>query len=293
MTHEALQKEIVSCLWSTALKRQLAEQEYIFTEMDLLDMAFHFAPTFDERLRLLQLLAEQASTVSDQAAGCITWQKKCFERFRHHGEHEVYELHIKDTPDAWDERYLCATFETALEMIDEFYKTYDSAPETEQARYVIEKRKILQSGQPFCEDRMEACVLSAGKVLISVDFPSGESKNGICGQTCPECENPCIEERSVCFPPFIPDRAPVMYRWYDGSLRHGIFLDCGTKGVGDTCYILPLDGETLRSRNYDKFWDHEHIPCPYVDSVNLASLAPELQENYRAFITWLDSRTGV
>lgn len=291
MTLPQLQREIVSCLWSAGLKQCIADRGYTFSGKELLGIAFHFAPSFAERLRLLGLLADHAPSVADHAARCIDWLEKCLEQFRRVGDHELYELRIKDTPDAYEERYLCDTFDTALEMIDQFYAEYDFAPETPQARYVIEKRRILQSCQSFREDSMGECVLLAGKVLLSVDAPPHETENGACGGHCTECPNPCVSDLEIQFPTFIDDRAPVQYRLYDGSLHYGIHLAFSPSETQESYYIIPLDGEMLKSRDYDKYWTyhwHEHILCPDVDTIPASALDANLRENYHAFVAWLD-----
>ena len=52
-----LQKEILSCLWSEDLKRHIEETGFRFSQEDLLAIAYLFAPSFAERLRLLELVA--------------------------------------------------------------------------------------------------------------------------------------------------------------------------------------------------------------------------------------------
>lgn len=292
MNRQQLEKEIISCIWSTDLKKQIAEQNYCFTDEELLGISFQFAPTYEERLRLLGLLADNISSVSAHASRCISWQNKCMDRFLKHGEHEIYELRIKDEPDAYEERYLCTSYETALQMIDEFYKKYD-ALETAMARYVIEKRKILQPGMPFEEDGLGECVLTAGKVLISVDVYSEESENGKCSHSCIDCLNTCVGNLEVRFPTFIADRSAVKYRLPDGSLHYGIHLSFHKTDVMESCYVIPLDSEMLKSRNYNEYWGyhwHEHIPCPYVESVPITMLNAELKENYYAFVAWLERK---
>ncbi|MBR4308173.1 MAG: hypothetical protein IKT58_01120, partial [Oscillospiraceae bacterium] len=161
------------------MKTRLDEMGYIFTDSELLGIAFHYAPSFAERLRLMGLLAEQCPTVSDHARKCIRWQEVCLERFKAHGENEIYELHIKDTPDAYEERYLCRSYEAALEMIDGFYKEYAFTPDP-RASYTVEKRKILDVGQAFEEDALGGCTLRTGKVLVSVDRFPEETEHGPC-----------------------------------------------------------------------------------------------------------------
>lgn len=292
MTHQQLQKEIISCIWSSDLRKCIKELDYEFTGEELLGIAFHFAPDYAERLRLLSLLVSHAPDVSAHASRCIDWQRKCLEQFRVHGEHEIYELQIKLEPDDYEERYLCTSFETALQMIDEFYKHYDFTHETETTRYRIEKRKILQPGQPFSEDNLGECVFSSGKTLLSVDVCLLETENGPCVHSCADCLDSCILNLEVCFPAFLPSRSAVKYRLPDGSLHYGIHLNRLGYDEMESCYIIPLDGEMLKNRSYDESWGyhwHEHIPCPYVEAIPKSALNAQLRENYDAFTAWLDT----
>lgn len=285
----SLQDEIISCLWSAGLKRHIREIGYTFTDTELLGIAYRHAPNFDERLRLLQLLAD----TSDHACRCIAWQQQCLEQFRRLDDHEIYELRIQD-PEYCEDRYLCASFDTALELIDRYREEYDFAPETPVSRYVIEKRKINQPGQPFREEDPVTCTLGAGKVLLWVDAPGRETENGPCPSGCADCTNLCMRNLDVRFPSHLSDRAVVRYRLRDGSLHYGIHLTSVPDEITDSYYIIPLDGEMLRCGSMDEFWDihdHEHIPCPDVDAVPISQLPSELRESYDAFLAWLDDKT--
>ncbi|MBR2048318.1 MAG: hypothetical protein IJ960_06935 [Oscillospiraceae bacterium] len=293
MEPRQLQKEITACLWSDGLRNAIEEKKYTFTEVDLLGIAFHFAPSFEERLRLLKLLEDYAPSVSAHAARCIDWQNRSLEAFRSNGEGEIYELRIKNEPDAYEERYLCATFDAALEMIDGFWQEYDFSSELKQTRYVIEKRHILRTGEPFQEDSLGECILSAGKVLVSVDGLRDESENGSCPHDCSDCAISCVANIEVSFPAFLPERTPV--RWYapDGSVKYGVHLNFHHAKEMDFCYIIPFDTELLTGRAYEQHWGghwHEHILCPYVEEVPVDELPEKLRENYFGFCAWLDAR---
>ena len=129
MNKQQLQQEILSCVWSTGFRKYIKEHNYIFTSTELLSIAYHFAPTYNERLRLLQLLADQAPGVSGLAARCICFQKECLEQFCRHGENEVYELRIKDDPDAYDRQ----ADELAKMFIENFSRKYPDMPEAIRA----------------------------------------------------------------------------------------------------------------------------------------------------------------
>lgn len=292
MNHHQLQTEILNCLWSEQCKENIAAQNYIFTAEELLCIAYRFAPSFEERLRLMTLLADHAPDVSEHAKRCISWQKACLERFQTANANEVYELRIKDEPDAYEERYLCASYQAALDAIDGYYKEYDFAKESPLARYVIEKRKILQSGEAFQEDGLGECTFTVGKVLVDVPRKAEETENGMCAADCDACPNPCLFRSELFFPICIPDRAPVRFLSWDGTVRYGINLSIGRSDKTDEYYIIPMEGELIQSENYEEHWGghwHEHIPCPEAESISPEELPPQFQEQYHNFLAWLNA----
>jgi len=293
-----IQNEIIACLWSEDLKRYIKETGFLFSEQDLLAIAYKFAPTFDERLRLLELVAGNCPGVSNHARKCIAYQEKCLTHFQTCQPGQVYELKILDDPsdrDCCEERYLCESYEAALEMIDGFYRCYDFAPEQPTVRYTITKRCILRKGDVFREDHCGEAILGAGKVLISVDNIPGETEHGPCPADCKDCGQLCIHDLEVDFPNFLPPRSPVQYRLANGHIRYGIDLSYTFKSPLTDFYIIPLESEMLTSREYDDRWGchwHEHIPVPNVRPVSPDALPEKLRENYLAFLPWCISTFG-
>lgn len=290
MTYQEIQDRIVTNFWSEGLKRQLAQTGHRFSEQDLLGLAFRYAVSFDERLQLLELLVEHVPSVTDQARRAIDWQRESLTKFQQHGDHEVYELTIKTTPESYAERYLCADYGTCLELIDKFYEEYGHDEDDAQARYRITKRRILQRGGRFQEDELGECVLLPGKLLLSVDVY--DDRTEVCGpgHDCMNCKTPSAHCIEICFPAFLPDRSAVRYRMPDGSIRFGVHL--GSNQDSECCYVIPLDGEMLRSRDHAAHWDdhwHEHIPHPDVDAAAREELPEDLQENLDAFLTFLET----
>ena len=279
MDRQKLQQEVLSCVWSADLKNYVQKHNYIFRSTELLSMAYHFAPTFSERLRLLQLLADFAPEVSEFAARCVRFQNDCFAQFCQHGENEVYELRIKEEPDAYEERYLCASYQAALDMIDGFYREYDFAPKKDTARYVIAKRKVLQSEDAFQEDTLQECELGAGKILISAEIWREEN-------------DPKNEMEDVEFPSFIPHLSAVRYRKGDNSICRGVCL-AGDTFPSDSCYVIPLEDEMLKSRDHEKHlgshW-HEHIPGPNIEVLPVEDLTDEEKSDYVAFVQFWKKR---
>lgn len=291
MEMQTLQNEITNCIWSTGLKKRIAEVSYSFSEKDLLGIAFHFSQSFEERIRLLQLLADSKLSVSEHAARCVSWQKESLAAFKQKGGHEVYELRIKVEPDyIREERYLCDTYDTALQMIDAFYDNFEIA-ETGQTRYIIEKRTVFRSDHLVDDEDLRECVLRSGKVLFTVD--SSLTEYGPCCYSCLDCANPCILNIEVCFPTFISDRSPVRYRTAYGDIRYGIHLNFGYEDKTKYYYyVIPLNGDLLKLQKFDRDWGrHEHDPvsAPNVDIAAPEELDAELLENYQAFLAWMDS----
>lgn len=291
-----VQKEIISCLCSEDLRRYIEETGFRFSEEDLLSIAYQFAPSFDKRLRLLDLVARNCPSVSEHAEKCIVWQKKCLAHFLSHDTNHIYELRIIDDPSnrhSYEERYLCESYEAALEMIDGYYREYDFAPEQPTVRYTIAKRRILRKGQPFREDDCGEAILSAGKVLVSVDNIPNETEFGPCVDECVGCTKPCIHNMEAAFPYFLPSPSPVRYRLSNGQEDYGVHLHLNGIGLGTELYIIPLDSEMMHNRDFDTRWGghwHQHIPAPYVLALSPDALPEKLRENYAAFTAWWDAR---
>ena len=293
-----IQKEIISGFWSQDLKRNIEDTGYRFSEQDLLAIAYRFSPSYAERLRLLSLVAEHCPTVSDHARKCMAYQKKCLAHFLDHACDQLYELKIQDdpsNPNDCDERYLCESYEAALEMIDGFYREYDFALEQPTVRYTITKRCILRKGSTFREDDCGEAVLGAGKVLISVDNIPGETEHGPCPDDCAGCNQLCIHDLEAAFPNFLPHQSPVQYRLPNGAVRYGIDLSYMWDVPLTECYIIPLDSKMMTSREYESQWGchwHEHIPVPNVRPVFPDDLPDNLRENYMAFLPWCTEKFG-
>lgn len=287
MTYQQIQDRIVSTFWSEGLKQRIKELDYRFTEVDLLGLAFRYARSFDERLELLGLIAEHLPGVAERARRAIVWQRESLAAFQKSEDREVYELTIKLTPDSYPERYLCADYPGCLEMIDKFLEHYEEE-EQEDTRYLITKRKVFHSGDVFREDELGECVLLRGKVLLSADV--NDERTEVCGpgKNCVKCETPsayCIE---VCFPAFLSDRSAARYRLPNGEVKYGFHLGSGEDS--ECCYLIPLDGEMLQSRDHAAHWGyhwHEHIPHPDVEQVPVEELPDDLRANYLAFLEFL------
>ena len=273
MNKQLLQQEILSCTWSADFRRYVSDHNHTFSDAELLSIAYNYAPNYDERLRLLQLLEKFAPDVSEFALRCVHFQHECLERFCQHKENEVYELRIQDDPEAYEERYLCANYQTALDLIDGYYREYDFVSEQDCVRYVITKRKVLQPTDTFQEDEVQQCILGAGKVVLSAEIWRSEN-------------DPKHELAVVEYPNFIPHLSAVRYQKEDHTIGRGVCLAEGI-GLTDAFYVIPFDQEILRSREYEDHlghhW-HEHIPGPCLEVCPLEDLTEQEKCDYLAFI---------
>ena len=163
--------EIINLLPSADLKAKIKETGHQFTESELLQIIYNYAPTFDEKLSMLEQFSKIASSdVSALAKAYIEYEHNNFNEFIEQSPRFVYELHIKETPDSHDECYICASYNAALLCIDRFYEEYSDigASETEKTKYRIIKRKIFFESDKFEEDTYAECILGAGKVVLEI-----------------------------------------------------------------------------------------------------------------------------
>ena len=102
--------EIIDLLPSADLKAKIKETGYRFSEGNLLQIIYHYAPTFDKKLELLARFAETASPeLAALANAYIEFEQDRYRAFTEQTEGFVYELLIKYRPDAYEEQYLCAS----------------------------------------------------------------------------------------------------------------------------------------------------------------------------------------
>lgn len=284
--------EIIELLPSADLKAKIKETNHQFKEIELLDIIYTYAPTFDARIDLLERFSGIASAdISALAKAYIEYEQGNFLRFSQAPAGFVYELCIKDTPDAYEEKYLCASYPDALVCIDRFYEEYAdiNAKETEQTRYKITKRKIFSKQEKFDEDAYAECVLGPGKTVLEVSdhyhyFEDFCEKKGICH---PDNDFDCVR-----FPCFVEHKALVKY-WddYQGKQRFGVCL-CWTKdscdGLADFLYLVPLDSPTICEHRFNGD-DHDHVATPKVMLASPIELDAIMRKNYFDYLVFLDT----
>ena len=292
---QVMVNEIIELLPSTELKAKIKETNYQFKENELLQIIYRYAPTFDIRLNLLGRFSNIASfDVAALAKAYIKFEQEKFSRFIKAPGNCVYELCIKDTPEAYEEKYLCSSYQAALVCIDRFYEEYADidAKETEKSRYKIIKRKVFSENDTFEEDTYAECVLGANKTVLEVsDYrnPADCDSEILCSECKEICPYRCDD---LSFPCFVHNYAVIKYRDYKGLEHFGVNI-CLEKcdGMAQELYVIPLDSSAICEHRFDaEFSAHEHIELPLVTLASLDDLDEEMRKDYFDFVSYLKSR---
>ena len=285
--------EIIRLLPSDDLKEKIKATNYQFTEGELLQIIYNYAPTFYEKLSMLEQFSATASPdIAALAKVYIEYEQNNYNRFMSEDTGFIYELHIKETPDSHDECYICASYKAALVCIDRFYEEYASvdAKETEKTKYKITKRKIFFEENKFEEDAYAECVLGANKVILEISDCNASSDCEL-DTLCSECNEICPYRcDELKFPCFACDYAIIKYLDHEEKERFGVSIcwDDRCNGLGVEFYIIPLDSPSIREHRFDdNFYEHQHIPLPLATLAELDDLDENMRKNYLAFVEWL------
>ena len=286
--------EIIELLPSQGLKSKIRETGYRFSEKELLYIIYGYAPSFEKRIEMLERFAKNATPEGTKYAlwVCET-ERKNFGEFCKSSPDVVYELHIKETPHSCDEKYLCDSYETALSVIDMHFAEYESAKETEDTRYTIEKKQVFsrKAGQDFTDDILMDCELCAGKVIKEVNNWSNRCPAD-CDGECGECEVAYPPSyTSILFPRFIYDRDIVRYTKYNGEVACGIHLKSESDDETSDYCVVSFDSDMIYYHDYDMdFLDHTHIDAPFIEKISEDEITEKQRADYRAFMEYLDNR---
>lgn len=289
--------EIIELLPSADLKAKIKETNHQFTEEELLQIIYSYAPTFDTKLEMLARFAKTAKPdVAALATVYVEHEKNNLAYFLQAEEGVVYELCIKEYPDAYEEKYLCASYPAALVCIDRFYEEYADIDikETEKSRYTITKRKIFTEGDIFDEDACAECVLGPNKVLLEVS----DYKHHVdcdCEYECSECKEllPC-RNVDISYPCFAHNYDIIRYIDYQLKEHFGINVclnDGKCDGMASEFYVLPLDSYTIREHQFENLFDyHQHIELPQATLATREALSEIDRKNYDAFVAFWESQ---
>lgn len=284
---DELQSRIVSLIPSTSLKNQIRLINHRLSDADLLSTAYRYAADYDARVELLQMLEQQfTGDLRDYTSKLIHVQRQMLEVFLKPEDNTVYELHIKDTPDAYDERYLCKSFDAAIRIIPLFFQEYD-CEENSLTRYTIVKRRVLSEEADFSDDELGELVMLAGMRVYSVNMWSFDHQAEECAGQCLNCNSPCADCHETIFPQFIQHGDAVKFYDLSGKESYGIALAFNNLPCSE-CYVIPLDSDAVRYHDFDNIHDaHQHIPAPLTERIEEAALPEEIRADYKACLKYI------
>ncbi len=290
MEYKELQNIVISLIKSDSLKKVIKQTEKIFEPIELVKIAFDYAESYDQRLNLLELIKIniREDCLKEYIEQLIEIQKELYIKFMRQDEKCVYELHIKETPTSHDERYLCDSYSSAIEMIDLFYEEYGN-DENQLTKYEIEKRRIFSSNGEFGEDYVGNCKLNYKREVREIDIDDVNSYTNICDGCCSdECEGLCVNNVDISFPRFAEDLDIVEYSDYSGKKHYGVYLEnmCVVK---EEYSVIPLDCVAMKYNCFERdFYNHEHIKAPFVEKVDMDNIPDEIREVYKNYINYLE-----
>ena len=284
---DELQSRIVSLIPSTSLKNQIRLINHRLSDADLLSTAYRYAADYDARVELLQMLEQQLTgDLRDYTSKLIHVQRQMLEVFLKPEDNTVYELHIKDTPDAYDERYLCKSFDAAIRIIPLFFQEYD-CEENSLTRYTIVKRRVLSEEADFSDDELGELVMLAGMRVYSVNMWSFDHQAEECAGQCLNCNSPCADCHETIFPQFIQHGDAVKFYDLSGKESYGIALAFNNLPCSEY-YVIPLDSDAVRYHDFDNIHDaHQHIPAPLTERIEEAALPEEIRADYKACLKYI------
>ena len=295
MKYQELQNLVVRLIKSKSLKVAIQKTNKIFKPIELVKIVFNYAESYDQRLNLLSLIKTNINddSLKKYIAQLIEVQKEIHKKFIQNKENCVYELHIKERPDSYDERYLCDSYSSAVKMIDLFYEEYDNG-ENELSKYEIEKRKIFSSLDKFDEDYVGNCKLNYKREIYEIDIDDVNSYANICDTVCgDECSILCINNIDIEFPRFAEDLDIVEYFDHNGKKHYGVYLE-NMSEIKEEYYVVPLDCIAMKYYHFDRdFYNHEHIEAPFVEKVNIDNIPTNIQEIYKKYIEYLETNNCI
>ncbi|MBQ9915236.1 MAG: hypothetical protein IJO50_03720 [Clostridia bacterium] len=295
MNYNELQNTVMGLIQSNSLKFAIKETGKVFKPIELVKIAFEYAESYDQRLNILSLIKTSLcdESLKRYIEKLIETQKEIHKKFLQNQENCIYELYIKESPDSYDERYLCDSYFSAVKMIDLFYERYGNG-ENELSRYEIEKRKIFSSTDKFDEDYVGNCKLNYKREIQEIDIDDVKSYANICDAACSdECNILCINNIDIEFPRFAENLDVVEYFDRAGKKHYGVYLE-NMSDINEEYYVIPLDCDAMRYHHFERdFYNHEHIKAPFVEKVDISNIPEQIQEVYQSYVEYLEKTGGI
>ena len=284
--------KVISLIPSETLKKVIKETDFQFPELDIFILIDCCAPSFDERIALLNEAKKEFSPeLAKYTEDYIEYQKGCLALFMEPVPDYVYSVEVVP-----HESYL---FKTAAEAI-EFTAYYLKTGDTERFEsFFIEKTPILELSK-VNKDVMIAgnhnCTAYNGKVIeVSTAYDCDYKFPKKCDGRCLDCEIFCHfkDEDEMAFPKFFENGDLIKYPddrdGYEYAISLGADADCGC-----TAYCVPLDSaEVVYHVFEDSFYAHQHPDLFEVEKADVSELDEKMREDYLAFRKYLELSTDV
>ena len=288
MNYKDLQNTAICLIKSNSLKNMIKKTNKIFEPIELVKIVFNYSESYEQRLNLLSLIEANINddSLKKYIMHIINTQREILDKFLEQEEKCVYELHINETPDSYEERYLCNSYMDAKNMIALFYQEYGGR-ESKLSKYKIEKRKIFKGKEKFEEDYLGHCILNFKREICKVEIDNVNSYANICDGRCgDECKMLCINNVYIDFPCFLKDMDIVDYVDYNGKSHYGVYLE-NMSNIKEEYYIIPLDCMAMRYYIFERdFYNHEHIEAPFVEKAELDNIPDDIKNIYKAYIDY-------
>ena len=286
---KSLYDQVIELIPSNCLKCAIKENQFPLSDITLLSTAYRCAPDYETRLKYLELLRDQfTGKIKEYADSLITSERNMLKGFYEDYPDAIFELHIKESPNSYDEKYLCASIESALKIIPMFYKEYECT-ENELSRYKIVKRRVFSGAdnELFSEDWLGDAVFLPGNILYSVDAEEYRL-NDNCSHDCLECDG-CLDCNAGEYPCFTKNGDAVEFiDLLDLSKHFGVVLQNDNDPVNEL-YIIPLDSERIRYHDFENvFYAHEHCYAPFVEKISPDQLPEKIRKDYFAFLQFIN-----
>ena len=291
---KSLYDQVIGLIPSGSLKKTIKANKYILSDITLLSIAYQCSPDYETRLKYLELLRDQfTGKVKQYAENLIISERNMLKCFYEDYPDAVFELHIKESTNSYDEKYLCASVESALKMIPMFYKEYEGVgfAENELSKYKIVKRRVFSGAdeEPFSEDRLGDAVFLPGNILYSV-YVEEYLPMGSCSNNCLECDGYCLDCIEVEYPCFTKNGDVVEYiDLLDCSKHFGVVLQNNDNPAKDLC-IIPLGSDIIHYHDFENvFYVHKHCDAPFVETISPDRLPEKIREDYFAFLQFINN----
>lgn len=283
-----MQKAITELIPSESLKKAIYEQEFILSELALIETAYRAAPDFDSRIKYLKMLENKLSEeYGSYAEKLIEAEYKKLEEMKRGGDNVIYELNIKTAPDAYMECYFCRSFDGALKLIPKFYKEYeDFCSESELSRYTVKRHHVFSDDEDFSEYDNGEAVFLKGCVLYSVEISDIFAVS--CGGNCSRCDRLCIYSGKTAYPRHLSHMDAVKYYDNNGYEHFGVVHLFDASDTVSEYYIIPLDSKYMEYGNYEEaHFSHEHVHTIFADRITAGSLPEKYLRNYNEYCVFL------